>query len=138
MTIKHFDAASALAPKTHQDRDQSHDVKLVSCILREERYEEVLEAIAAFDAVGGITITAVQGYDPLTRDLGQFRGVSYPLKIIPRVRLDVVVSTDQVNDVVRTIRDTARTGKTGDGKIFVTDVYHMERIRTGEVNLSAL
>ena len=121
-----------------QIENQETDVKLISCILREECHEEVVEAIAALDAVSGITMTAVKGYDPRPREMGQFRGIPYPLKIMPRVRLDVVVSTDQVPEVVRTIRDIDRTGKTGDGKIFVTDVDHLERIRTGEVNLSAV
>ena len=122
----------------NQSQIQDTEVKLISCILREECHEEVVEAIAALDAVSGITMTAVQGYDPRPREMGQFRGIPYPLKIIPRVRLDVVVAADQVSNVVRTIRDIARTGKTGDGKIFVTDVDHLERIRTGEVNLSAV
>jgi len=138
MTLKLTKDVLAGAPESYPGGEHDTDVKLVSCILREELQDEVLEAIAALDVVGGITLTGVQGYDPRSKELGQHRGITYPLKIYSRVRLDVAVPTEKVNEVIRTIRNVARTGKTGDGKIFVTDVYHIERIRTGEVNLSAI
>jgi nitrogen regulatory protein PII len=113
-------------------------IKLVSCVVREERLDDVLKAVCARCPVGGITFTPVQGFDPRSGKITQYRGITYPLTLLKRVRLDVCVSSDQVIELVNAIREAARTGKTGDGKIFVTDVFHMERIRTGEKNLSAL
>ena len=114
------------------------DVKIITCILREELVDDVLKEICDQYGVGGITLTPVQGYDPRSGEKAQFRGVVYPLTRYDRIRLEVCVPSDQVNQVVNVIRSVARTGKTGDGKIFITDVCGVVRIRTGEIGLSAL
>jgi nitrogen regulatory protein P-II 2 len=80
----------------------------------------------------GITVTEVRGYGRQKGKTEVYRGAEYEIKLLPKVKLEIAISTDMVEAVVEAIAGTANTGKIGDGKVFVTDLEQALRIRTGE------
>jgi nitrogen regulatory protein P-II 2 len=97
------------------------------------------EAIAAAKAgVEGLTVSEVKGYGRQKGQTEIYRGAEYHVSFLPKVKIEVAVSAEMVDAVVEAIASTARTGKIGDGKIFVMDVERALRIRTGETDDSAL
>ncbi|MCL4111956.1 UNVERIFIED_CONTAM: hypothetical protein GTU68_043066 [Idotea baltica] len=85
-----------------------------------------------------MTVTEAQGYGRQGGHTETYRGTEYKVSFTPKSRLEIVVDDAQVDAVVQTVADAARTGKIGDGKIWVTDVFTMVRIRTGEVGSDAI
>jgi len=112
-------------------------MKLVVAIIKPFKLDEVREALGPL-GVQGLTATEVKGFG---RQKGQkeiYRGAEYTVNFLPKVKIEVAVSDDLVDAVVEGIEKTARTGQIGDGKIFVLDLVHAVRIRTGEADDTAL
>lgn len=112
-------------------------MKLVMAIIKPFKLEEVREALAQL-GIQGMTVSEVKGYGRQRGQAEIYRGAEYVVNFLPKVKLEVVVEDDQVEKIVETIQTTASSGKIGDGKIFVLDVGHAVRIRTGERNGEAL
>ncbi len=112
-------------------------MKKVEAIIKPYKIEEVKEALAAID-INGMTITNVKGYGRQQGHSELYRGAEYVVDLIPKVKLEVIVSNDRVEEVVEAISKNSQTGKIGDGKIFVSTVDKTIRIRTGEEDEEAL
>ncbi|HET8598005.1 MAG TPA: P-II family nitrogen regulator [Castellaniella sp.] len=112
-------------------------MKLVTAIIKPFKLDEVREALSAF-GVSGATITEVKGFGRQKGHTELYRGAEYVVDFLPKIRIDVVVAADQAEGVIEAIIRAARTGKIGDGKIFVTPVEQAIRIRTGETGVEAL
>ena len=112
-------------------------MKLVTAIIKPFKLDEVREALSAI-GVTGITVTEVKGFGRQKGHTELYRGAEYVVDFLPKVKIEVAVTDDQVDKVVEAIVKAAKTGKIGDGKIFVTSVEHVVRIRTGETNEAAV
>ncbi|MDN5251767.1 P-II family nitrogen regulator [Betaproteobacteria bacterium LSUCC0117] len=112
-------------------------MKLVTAIIKPFKLDEVREALSAI-GVQGITVTEVKGFGRQKGHTELYRGAEYVVDFLPKVRLEAAVSEALVDQVIEAIEGAARTGKIGDGKIFVTAVEQVVRIRTGETGESAL
>lgn len=112
-------------------------MKKVEAIIRHFKLEEVKDALTAV-GVQGMTVSEVRGFGRQKGHKEQYRGAEYTVDFLPKVKMEIVVSDDQSKDAIDTLLRTARTGDIGDGKIFVTDLKEMIRIRTGETGDSAL
>ena len=112
-------------------------MKLVTAIIKPFKLEEVREALSQL-GVQGITVTEVKGFGRQKGHTELYRGAEYVVDFLPKVKIEAAVADDVVERVVEAIEQAARTGKIGDGKIFVTDVEQAIRIRTGETGASAL
>ncbi|MDR1572240.1 MAG: P-II family nitrogen regulator [Clostridiales Family XIII bacterium] len=104
------------------------------------RREKLLTLMAALEAIGvaAMTVTQVDGCGTQLGQMEQYRGVKEEIHCLPKIMVEAVVSTVPVDDVVRTAREALCTGNIGDGKIFVSRVSRVVRVRTGEENLAAL
>ena len=112
-------------------------MKMVTAIVKPFKLDEVREALSAI-GVQGITVTEVKGFGRQKGHTELYRGAEYVVDFLPKVRLEAAVSEALVDQVIEAIEGAARTGKIGDGKIFVTAVEQVVRIRTGETGESAL
>ena len=112
-------------------------MKLISAIIKPFKLDDVREALAEV-GVQGITATEVKGFGRQKGHTELYRGAEYVIDFLPKVRLDIAVSADQVDAVVEAITKSAATGKIGDGKIFVSSLEEVVRIRTGETGINAL
>lgn len=112
-------------------------MKKVEAIIRHFKLEEVKDALTEV-GVQGMTVSEVRGFGRQKGHKEQYRGAEYTVDFLPKAKMEIVVSDNQVRDVVDTILRTARTGQVGDGKIFVMDLSQMVRIRTGETGDEAL
>ncbi len=112
-------------------------MKLITAIIKPFKLEDVREAL---DQIGvhGMTATEVQGYGRQKGHTEIYRGAEYAIRFLPKVRIEIAVLDSRADDVVQVIERTARTGVTGDGKIFVTPIERAMRIRTGEADDDAL
>ena len=106
-------------------------MKLVTAIVKPFRLDEVKAALKA-EGVAGMTVSEVQGFGRQRGHTEVYRGAEYEIDFVPKVRIEVLADDDEVDQLVDLIVKTARTGKIGDGKVWVTDVDHVVRIRTGE------
>jgi len=112
-------------------------MKMVTAIIKPFKLDEVREALTPL-GVQGLTVTEVKGFGRQKGQTEIYRGAEYQVSFLPKVKVEVVVASELVDAVVEAIATTARTGKIGDGKIFVTDVERALRIRTGETDASAI
>ena len=112
-------------------------MKLVTAIVKPHKLDDVKEALQAL-GVAGLTISEARGYGRQRGHTEVYRGAEYQVDFVPKVRLEILVDDDGVRAVVDRIVDSARTGKIGDGKVWVTSVDDVVRIRTGEVGIDAL
>ena len=112
-------------------------MKMVSAVIKPFKLDEVREALSSM-GVQGITVTEVKGFGRQKGHTELYRGAEYVVDFLPKVKLEAAVSDDQVERVIEAIEGAARTGKIGDGKIFVTDLEQVVRIRTGETGQEAL
>ena len=112
-------------------------MKKVEAIIRHFKLEEVKNALSEH-AVHGMTITEVRGFGRQKGHKETYRGTEYTVDFVPKVKLEVVVSDSQLQTTLDTIMRSAQTGQIGDGKIFVTDLSNIIRIRTGESGEDAL
>ena len=112
-------------------------MKLVTAIIKPFKLDEVREALSAI-GVQGITVTEVKGFGRQKGHTELYRGAEYVVDFLPKVKLEIVVADDSVDGAIEAIVKAARTGKIGDGKIFITSVERVVRIRTGEIDESAV
>ncbi|WP_435257615.1 P-II family nitrogen regulator [Thioclava sp. FR2] len=112
-------------------------MKLIIAAIKPFKLEEVREALTTI-GVRGMMVTEIKGFGSQSGHTEIYRGAEYAVNFVPKVRLEIVVSDSLAEAVVDTIRKTAKTDKIGDGKIFVLDVSHAVRVRTGETNDDAL
>ena len=112
-------------------------MKLVTAIIKPFKLDEVREALAAV-GVQGVTVTEVKGFGRQKGHTELYRGAEYVVDFLPKVKIEIVVPEDSVDSAIEAIIKAARTGKIGDGKIFVTSVEQVVRIRTGETDESAI
>ncbi len=112
-------------------------MKLVSAIIKPFKLDEVREALSAV-GVQGITVTEVKGFGRQKGHTELYRGAEYTIDFLPKVKIEVAVSDTVVDQVIEAIENSAKTGKIGDGKIFVYNLEQVVRIRTGETGESAL
>jgi nitrogen regulatory protein P-II 1 len=112
-------------------------MKLITSIIKPFKLDEVREAMADV-GVTGLTVTEVKGFGRQKGHTELYRGAEYVVDFLPKVKVEVVVADDSVERVIEAITKAAHTGKIGDGKIFVTSVEQVIRIRTGEANEAAI
>ena len=112
-------------------------MKLVTAIIKPFKLDDVREALAEV-GVQGITVTEVKGFGRQKGHTELYRGAEYVVDFLPKIKLEVAVTDDLVERVIETIQGSARTGKIGDGKIFVSALQQLIRIRTGELDGDAL
>ncbi len=112
-------------------------MKIVMAIIKPFKLDDVREALTA-TGVQGLTVTEVKGYGRQKGHTEIYRGAEYAVSFLPKLKIEVVVPSDQVDKVVEAISGAARTGQIGDGKIFVHGIDRAVRIRTGETDADAL
>ncbi len=112
-------------------------MKMVAAIIKPFKLDEVREALSAI-GVQGITVTEVKGFGRQKGHTELYRGAEYVVDFLPKVKLEAAISADMLDQVLEAIEKSAQTGKIGDGKIFVSDLEQVIRIRTGESGPEAL
>lgn len=112
-------------------------MKLVIAIIKPFKLDEVRIALSAL-GVQGLTVTEVKGFGRQKGHTELYRGAEYAVDFLPKLRIEAAVSDDLLEQVIETIEQSARTGKIGDGKIFVSKLEQVVRIRTGETGIEAL
>ncbi|HOX89421.1 MAG TPA: P-II family nitrogen regulator [Burkholderiaceae bacterium] len=112
-------------------------MKLISAIIKPFKLDEVREALSAV-GVQGITVTEVKGFGRQKGHTELYRGAEYVVDFLPKVKIEAAVDDAIVDSAIEAIETSARTGKIGDGKIFVFDLQQVVRIRTGETGAEAL
>ena len=112
-------------------------MKKVEAIIKPFKLDEVREALSEI-GISGLTVTEVKGFGRQKGHTELYRGAEYVVDFLPKVKIEVVIADDLVDRAIESIVSTARTGKIGDGKIFVTAVEQVVRIRTGETNEDAV
>ncbi|MBE1283697.1 MAG: P-II family nitrogen regulator [Rhodobacteraceae bacterium] len=112
-------------------------MKLIIATIKPFKLEEVRVALTDI-GIRGMMVTEIKGFGSQSGHTEIYRGAEYEVNFVPKIKLELVVPADQADQVVETITNTARTGKIGDGKIFVLDVSQAVRVRTGETNQDAL
>jgi nitrogen regulatory protein P-II 1 len=112
-------------------------VKKIEAIVKPFKLDEIREALAAA-GITGLTITEVKGFGRQKGHTELYRGAEYRVEFLPKIKVEILVDDDRVSPVVETLMTTARTGRIGDGKIFVLPVDDAIRIRTGERGSAAV
>ena len=112
-------------------------MRFLIAVIKPHKLDEVREAVAAL-GVHGMTATEAKGYGRQKGQTEVYRGAEYTVHFQPKIKLEIAVADELADRVVETVRDVARTGKIGDGKIFVLDLEQAVRIRTGETGIDAL
>jgi nitrogen regulatory protein P-II 2 len=112
-------------------------MKIVMAIIKPFKLDEVRDALTAA-GVHGLTVTEVKGYGRQKGHTEIYRGTEYAVNFLPKIKIEVAVPSEQADKVVDAITAAAKTGQIGDGKIFVYDIDHAVRIRTGETDSAAL
>ncbi|MFZ5596059.1 MAG: P-II family nitrogen regulator [Bacillota bacterium] len=112
-------------------------MKKIEAIIRPQKLDEVKEALNR-SGIHGMTVSQVYGCGKQKGMVGVYRGQEYSINLLPKIRVEIVVRDDKVDEVVGVICDVSRTGEIGDGKIFVSTIENAVRIRTGEKGNEAL
>lgn len=112
-------------------------MKLISAIIKPFKLDDVREAISEV-GIEGLTVSEVKGFGRQKGHTELYRGAEYQVDFLPKVKLDVAVNDELVDRLIEAISKAAHTGKIGDGKIFVYNLEHAVRIRTGEIDVEAL
>ncbi len=112
-------------------------MKKIEAVIRHFKLEEVKNALTAANIVG-MTVTEVRGFGRQRGHKEQYRGAEYTVDFLPKLKMELVVNDEEVEKAVKIIIDAARTGKVGDGKIFITTIDEVIRIRTGETGNTAI
>jgi nitrogen regulatory protein P-II 1 len=112
-------------------------VKLVTAVIKPHKWDEVREALETF-GVTGMTVSEVSGYGRQKGHTEVYRGAEYDIALVPKIRIEIVVESADVDDVVGIIVKTAQTGRIGDGKVWVQPVDAVVRVRTGDRDEAAL
>ena len=127
-TCKHY---------SERQNQKGEDVKLIIATIKPFKLDEVREALTEI-GVRGMMVTEIKGFGAQSGHTEIYRGAEYAIDFVPKVKLEIAVSAALAEQVVDAITRTARTGKIGDGKIFVLDIQQAVRVRTGETNEDAL
>jgi nitrogen regulatory protein PII len=112
-------------------------VKLIIATIKPFKLEEVREAVSGI-GVSGMMVTEVKGFGAQSGHTETYRGAEYTVNFVPKIKLEIAVKDEMADQVVEAISNAARTGKIGDGKVFVLDLEKALRVRTGETNEEAL
>ena len=112
-------------------------MKKIEAIIRPFKLEEVKDALTE-EGVKGLTITEVRGYGRQKGHTETYRGSEYRIEFVPKIKIEIVIDADKADKIIDVILKTAATGQVGDGKIFVSDIEDVVRIRTGESGKEAL
>ncbi|MFT2099548.1 P-II family nitrogen regulator [Marinomonas sp. 2405UD66-6] len=112
-------------------------MKLITAIIKPFKLDEVREALSEI-GINGITVTEVKGFGRQRGHTELYRGAEYVVDFLPKVKLELAIESDQVERAIEVIQNSANTGKIGDGKIFVTTLEQVIRIRTGETGNEAI
>ncbi len=112
-------------------------MKKIEAVIKPFKLEDVKEALVEA-GISGMTVSEVKGYGRQQGHTELYRGAEYVVDFLPKIKIDLVVNDDQVDEIIKLITDNAKTGKIGDGKIFVTNVEKAVRIRTGETDSEAV
>jgi nitrogen regulatory protein P-II 2 len=112
-------------------------MKMITAIIKPFKLDDVREALSEI-GVQGITVTEVKGFGRQKGHTELYRGAEYVVDFLPKVKVEIAVDTDVAEKVIEAIRGAANTGKIGDGKIFVSTIEEVVRIRTGEAGVEAL
>jgi len=112
-------------------------MKLITAIIKPFKLDEVRQAIAEV-GVSGVTVTEVRGFGRQRGHTEIYRGAEYVVEFVPKTKIEIAVADDIAEQVIEAITQVARTGKVGDGKIFVVNLDQVVRIRTGETGASAI
>ncbi len=112
-------------------------MKLITAVIRPSRLDDVREALALV-GVHGVTVTEVKGFGRQKGHTELYRGAEYVIDFLPKIKIEVALPADAVDSVVEVILDAAKTDKIGDGKIFISELSQVIRIRTGEVGDEAV
>lgn len=117
--------------------ERDEEMKKIEAIIKPFKLDDVREALAEV-GITGMTVSEVKGFGRQKGHTELYRGAEYMVDFLPKVKLEIVVASDVAEQCVETIMQTAQTGKIGDGKIFVTDIERVVRIRTGEEDENAI
>ncbi len=112
-------------------------MKKIEAIIKPFKLDDVKEALNGI-GIKGMTISEVKGYGRQKGHTEIYRGAEYVIDFLPKIKMEIIVDTEQVDQVIDTIIEAARTGKIGDGKIFVLPVEKIVRVRTGEIDSEAI
>ncbi|MFA6145231.1 MAG: P-II family nitrogen regulator [Sulfurimonas sp.] len=112
-------------------------MKKIEAVIKPFKLEDVKDALAEI-GITGMTVSEVKGYGRQKGHSELYRGAEYVVDFLPKIKMEMVVDGSMVDQVVNTIVEAARTGKIGDGKIFVSDINQIIRIRTGETDSEAI
>jgi len=112
-------------------------MKKIEAIIKPFKLEEVKDALGSIE-VTGMTVHEVKGYGRQQGHSELYRGAEYVVDFLPKIKIEIVVADENVDKVIATINEAAKTGKIGDGKIFISEVERVVRIRTGEENDDAI
>jgi nitrogen regulatory protein P-II 2 len=112
-------------------------MKLVTAIIKPFKLDEVREALSAI-GVQGITVTEVKGFGRQKGHTELYRGAEYVVDFLPKIKIEVAITSEMLEQVIEAIEKSANTGKIGDGKVFIFDLEQVVRIRTGETGADAL
>jgi nitrogen regulatory protein P-II 2 len=112
-------------------------MKLIMAIIKPFKLDEVREALTGL-GVQGMTVTEVKGYGRQKGHTEIYRGAEYAVNFLPKLKIEIAVKSDMADAVTEAVAAKAKTGQIGDGKIFVSDISHVVRIRTGETDNDAL
>ncbi len=112
-------------------------MKMITAVIKPFKLDDVREALSEV-GVQGMTVAEVKGFGRQKGHTEIYRGAEYAVDFLPKIKLDIAVQDDEVDRVIETIIQAAHTGKTGDGKVFVTPLEHVVRIRTGETDEAAV
>jgi len=112
-------------------------MKKIEAVIKPFKLEDVKDALAEI-GITGMTVSEVKGYGRQKGHSELYRGAEYVVDFLPKIKMEMVVDESQVEQVVNTVVEAAKTGKIGDGKIFVTDIEKIIRIRTGETDQEAI
>jgi nitrogen regulatory protein P-II 1 len=112
-------------------------MKKIEAVIKPFKLEDVKDALAEI-GITGMTVSEVKGYGRQKGHSELYRGAEYVVDFLPKIKMEMVVDEDMVDKVVNTVVEAARTGKIGDGKIFISDINKIIRIRTGETDSEAI
>ncbi|QKQ23766.1 P-II family nitrogen regulator [Candidatus Ruthia endofausta] len=112
-------------------------MKFVTAILRPHKLDDVREALSEV-GVSGVTVTEVRGFGRQKGHTELYRGAEYQIDFLPKIKLEIAIEASRLDEVIGVISNVANSGKVGDGKIFVTNLDKVIRIRTGEIDKDAL
>ncbi len=112
-------------------------MKLITAVIKPHKSEDVREALETF-GVTGMTVSEVSGYGRQKGHTEVYRGAEYDIALVPKIRIEIVVDDGDADDVVGIIVKTAQTGRIGDGKVWVSSVERVVRVRTGDQDQAAL